>query len=145
MSTRSAVIVKQEGQQDVYLYHHFDGYPDGVGYSLLCESKTWNEWNKWYNNSIVNELIKDKEDDGYEFTQYIHSDIEYLYIIDCDKKKISCFQVLWGLSEPEEKQLMVSEQNHWKKYEDIYNGKWGKEIDLYQKFPQVFNAEEKGE
>ena len=71
MSTRSVVIVKQEGQQDVYLYHHFDGYPDGVGYSLLCESKTWNKWNQWYNTSIVNELIKDKDDDGYEFYEKI--------------------------------------------------------------------------
>ena len=121
MSTRSVVIVKDIKNESL-IYHHWDGYPEGVGYDLLEKSKNFPEY--WWVDSITNKLLKDKEDDGYEWTNGIHSDIEYLYVIDCEEKKIKCFKVIWNFDTDE----------RWQKYEDIYKGKWGKEIDIYKMY-----------
>lgn len=90
MSTRCNIVVK-EGNKKVYLYHHCDGYPSGVGIDLLDK----NLFNKWYYDIsyIVNKLIKATDDDGYEYTSGIHGDIEYLYVINVKKKEIKCYKV----------------------------------------------------
>ena len=41
---------------------------------------------------IANKLIKDKDDTGYEFTWYTHSDIEYKYVIDVPARSIHCYK-----------------------------------------------------
>lgn len=90
MSTRCNVIVKTKFDK-IWLYHHHDGYPEGVGQDLINRfkdkfEKTGQIW--W--SDIINELVKDQNDE-YEVTNGEHGDIEYLYTIDCDKKTI-CWQ-----------------------------------------------------
>lgn len=98
MSTRCQIkIFESENEKlgHVMLYHHHDGYPEGVGYDLLDLF-----WNKdkiklCIPNDIdrvVNKLIK-KENDEYEVTVYNHTDIEYLYEIDVSTGKINCYAV----------------------------------------------------
>ena len=89
MSTRCNIILEQPDKgRKIYLYHHFDGYPEGVG-SDLAHFVT--EWNKSYFYDIcelANWLIKnpfapsyEREDDNYRLTKGLHGDIEYLYVI----------------------------------------------------------------
>lgn len=35
MSTRCNIIIKDRGDRRIYLYHHHDGYPEGVGSERL--------------------------------------------------------------------------------------------------------------
>ena len=83
------MIIIKDKKDMAKLYHHFDGYPAGVGaflmehvYPLLQHS----------NSETVESLAKflAKEDSGYVPTTGFHSDIEYLYIIDITRKQIKC-------------------------------------------------------
>lgn len=93
MSTRCNIIVKSKSEE-VILYHHHDGYPEGVGVALLNKVTPLLKDNRYYNDveDIVNALIKDKDDDEYEYTSALHGDIEYIYEIDVDQKTIKCFE-----------------------------------------------------
>ena len=90
MSTRCNVIVKTKFDK-IWLYNHFDGYPEGVGADLVNRFKEKFEKDEkiWWSD-VVNSLVKDTKD-NYEVTDGEHGDIEYLYTIDCDKKTI-CWQ-----------------------------------------------------
>lgn len=90
MSTRCNVIVKTKFDK-IWLYHHHDGYPEGVGQDLVNRFKEKFEKDEkiWWSD-VVNALVKDTKD-NYEVTDGEHGDIEYLYTIDCDKKTI-CWQ-----------------------------------------------------
>ena len=104
MSTRCCVKVIKEfdnGTKEVMLYHHHDGYPEGVGYDLKNRAEYWaktHPGNSWDIDDIVNTLIKDTEDE-YEYTSYNHIDIEYLYTIDCNKMTIKCNKCHWIFEE----------------------------------------------
>ena len=76
-------------RQDVLLYHHHDGYPEGVGRDLI---KRRNQLNIWDGNIIVNNLVKDIKD-AYEISYQVHTDIDYWYEIDCNRKTIRCWKV----------------------------------------------------
>ena len=90
MSTRCNVIVKDKFNK-IWLYHHHDGYPEGVGADLVSRfaEKFKKDERIWWSD-IVNKLVKDQNDE-YEITDGEHSDIEYCYTIDCGKKTI-CWQ-----------------------------------------------------
>lgn len=112
MSTRSEVKIIGE-YQTIRLYHHHDGYPEGVGFDLM--NRFYDKMQDWRNfefDSVVNQLVKDANDE-YEVTQYNHTDREYEYEINIPNKTIKCFECDW--------------------YDDE-NGDWnckkGKEIDL---------------
>ena len=101
MSTRCCVQVKQtfgEAQdadkevRSVMLYHHHDGYPQGVGYDLWRRLIKYT--GSWDIDWLVNHLIKDPEDE-YEYTAFNHTDIEYLYVIDCSAKTLKCYECEW--------------------------------------------------
>ena len=103
MSTRCCVkVVKHftDKTAEVMLYHHHDGYPEGVGADLVKRSKKF--WDPFLNrgnggwdiDKVVNSLIKDQTDE-YEYTAYNHVDIEYLYTIDCDAMTIKCNEAHW--------------------------------------------------
>ena len=102
MSTRCCVKVVQswgEGENKItrecMLYHHHDGYPEGVGRDLKRRFKPQTTFTSgWDIDCIVNDLIKDP-DDEYEYTAYDHTDIEYLYTIDCNKMTIKCNECQW--------------------------------------------------
>ena len=69
MSTRATILIKEKDQKDIWIYHHCDGYPKGVGSDLKNYLKTQKYgWNAY---EIANDLIKDRadlKDDGYEPT-----------------------------------------------------------------------------
>ena len=88
MSTRSQIKVRYNNT-DILIYHQHDGYPEGVGYDLCRRQKYLNTWN---GSEIVNNLIKDSTDE-YEISYLIHTDIDYWYEIDCDRKTIRCWNV----------------------------------------------------
>ena len=105
MSTRSEILIKDYGTYagkkwslSGKLYHHHDGYPEGVGrhlmeqiYPLLLKS------NNVRVDEIANKLIKDV-DDEYEMTVCKHVDIEYFYEIDIPKKQIKCYHAHYNCS-----------------------------------------------
>lgn len=95
MSTRCNILIKQQHLQ-VCLYHHMDGYPEGVGMELAgifkknFTAKEEKGRLLWFED-VVNDLIKNHK--GYEYCAALHGDIEYLYTIDLDRKKIVCEEV----------------------------------------------------
>ena len=96
MSTRCDIIIKDDKTKTVYkelkLYHHHDGYPEGVGKFLIEEITP--ELNHPYITGIdiANFLIKHPKDDEFELTVGEHCDIEYRYIIDLTSRKIKCYK-----------------------------------------------------
>lgn len=101
MATRCNIIIKrnEEDLNPICLYHHWDGYPEGVGHDLYryllehkCLSKT----------GLANKLVREglemdgNLDKGYEITDNIHGDIEYIYIIRCDLVKVTCKHYRYG-------------------------------------------------
>lgn len=86
MSTRCNIIIKDK-YNEFWLYHHHDGYPEGVGADLTKRMNSAFEKDLDLSD-VVNMLIKDI-DDEYEITTGEHGDIEYLYKIDVDRKTLS--------------------------------------------------------
>lgn len=90
MSTRCQVKVITM-KDDLMLYHHCDGYPEGVGYCLLKLMDRFEDTKGfWSADDIVNDMIKK----GYfEITFGNHSDIEYLYEMDFLAREVRCYAV----------------------------------------------------
>lgn len=114
MSTRSQVKVIFKGKE-VILYHHCDGYPEGVGFCLL---KIMDKFKKTNDRMIINDMVKKGD---FEITFGNHCDIEYYYELNFDKLQVNCMEVNnWGdkmeilrhidLVYDEEKDVMVDEQ-----------------------------------
>lgn len=92
MSTRSMIIITDD-KHELTLYHHWDGYPEGVGSDLI--SRYRNRLDKLNVAYIANELVKAKND-NYEITYGRHTDIEYMYNIDLVNKRITCRPVCFS-------------------------------------------------
>ena len=83
MSTRCHIVVREVEDTDNdlctehYIYHHHDGYPEGVGSELkkILESCPSYDW-----ETIVERILG--YDDQYEEDNGIHGDEEYIYEID---------------------------------------------------------------
>ena len=88
MSTRCQIKVTYL-QQEVLLYHHWDGYPEGVGFDLIRRQKKLKSWD---GNILINKLVKDTTDE-YEIAYLIHTDLDYWYEINCDRHTIRCWKV----------------------------------------------------
>ena len=90
MSTRCQIKITYL-QREVLLYHHRDGDPERVGFDLIQRQKQLKTWD---GNEIVNELVKKiKKDDAYEIAFQVHTDLDYWYEIDCNRKTIRCWKV----------------------------------------------------
>ena len=92
MSTRCIVRIKGKignSEKQVDLYHHHDGYIEGVGFDLI--NRFYDFGSQSFNfreiTRVVNTLIKDNSDE-YEFTLYKHTDIEYFYTVDTDNNTL---------------------------------------------------------
>ena len=103
MSTRCNIRIVDESGNEVMLYHHHDGYPEGVGKQLdllmqagafgnfPCPEGIANKLIKWnFKFDVLKKNLENKgidpseltcEDDGYDVTCCLHGDIEYMYII----------------------------------------------------------------
>lgn len=96
MSTRTNIVIKW-GREKIVLYHHHDGYPEGVGADLkLMVKKNYldNKYQSMYPFYVANRLVKNKygmNDENYEITTGLHGDIEYVYEIDCKIKTVTCY------------------------------------------------------
>lgn len=97
MSTRCQIKVTYL-RQSVLIYHHYDGYPHGVGVDLIQRQQKLGAWD---GNIIVNELIKNRrKDNTYEIAFQIHTDLDYWYEFDCNRHTIRCWKVRgYGLSD----------------------------------------------
>ena len=90
MSTRCVVRIKRGDVGSVDLYHHCDGYPDGVGVQLLETIERWFEGRPsghvMCSETLADRLVKNQDaklnDDGYRITLGKHGDLEYFYEID---------------------------------------------------------------
>ena len=91
MSTRSQIKVIHNGKS-VELYHHCDGYPEGVGFCLLKILEK--EHKGWHPSELVTEMVKKG---NFEITFGRHCDIEYYYELNFDKEVVNCMEVdNWG-------------------------------------------------
>ena len=117
MSTRSEIhIFGKTGEPFIRLYHHYDGYPDGVGCFLMEEvyPKLMSS-NSNTAEDIARFLVYHTSDDGFEYTNGVHPDIEFLYKINVPAKTIRCFdghyatlKKNWELIKPE--RFLVSQE-----------------------------------
>lgn len=113
MSTRATILIQsKERNENVRIYHHCDGYPDGIGSDMKAYLKTITQ-TQWDVYEIANDLIKGKcgmvgkhPDDGYELTSCQHGDEEYAYLIDCDAKNLKCYEVGWDEFELKESKIV---------------------------------------
>ena len=99
MSTRSEIVIKEtynwnesKHTNQIKLYHHFDGYPEGVGKFLIENVLPLIQKGNPSIPYIANFLIKSTKDDGYEVTLGKHVDIEYFYEINLSKRSIQCWK-----------------------------------------------------
>lgn len=116
MSTRACIKIKEKVRLNldskrltncvITLYHHSDGYPDGVGSDLKKYiNDVVSQWQcGWNSETIATELvrgcIKDSDgnpDMGYEVAICEHGDCEYGYEIDCDKQTLTCYELDHGV------------------------------------------------
>lgn len=101
MSTRCNIIFKEDYGPRFILYHHHDGYPEGVGVQLrkVLDAKDGARYNRrTMGHYIVNDLLKNKcdlNDPEWEITHALHSDIEYLYVVNCRTRTLRCYKVDW--------------------------------------------------
>lgn len=125
MSTRACIKIKessyaneQDMRQDkktamyITLYHHSDGYPDGVGSDLLEFLRGRNDWEfdepMWDAEKIATDLIRGEvltngvcgneptdvhRDMGYVPAVCCHGDCVYGYLIDCDNRTLTCYEI----------------------------------------------------
>lgn len=99
MSTRCNLIIKS-GYRDnsrFILYHHHDGYPEGVGVQLKKVISKYQDWQiKQHGLNIATGLIKDNvglNDKEREPALRLAGDIEYLYVLNCKSRTLRCFKV----------------------------------------------------
>ena len=92
MSTRASIKIQQGGRA-IYLYHHFDGYPEYVGVALKNFTRRL-KGEEWHFETLATLIAKDIKilDDFYEVAYGIHPDVDYVYVIDCDKRTLRCFR-----------------------------------------------------
>lgn len=117
MSTRCNIIITGYARESkIYLYHHSDGYPSGVGADLaeFLNENVCKKHEKWYSEGIATKLVK-RADARYECSMGLHSDIEYLYVIDCFAGKLECYAVDWeevgGIDTPINEYLVCKKEN----------------------------------
>lgn len=90
MSTRCVVrLIDEKLNKQIDLYHHYDGYVEGVGFEII--DTFFDKENKKLalpNDicQIANNLIKSQIDDEFKITISNHCDIEYLYTIKVNTK-----------------------------------------------------------
>lgn len=115
MSTRCNIKIKQNWDSaPIWLYHHHDGYLEGVGADLnnrLAGYKC-----RWYAPDIANKLVKDSEDE-YEITMGEHGDIDYLYEILCFARKMKVWEIRW--LEKEEARVLVADFDYERINEEV--------------------------
>ncbi|MDY6373964.1 MAG: hypothetical protein SPK91_06095 [Bacteroidales bacterium] len=94
MSTRATIKVVKNGETQYRIYHHCEGFPEGVGKELkefLSNPDNYDAdrlWEQGVNNGLEGDL-------SYEFESitFMHGDEEFEYTIDTDNKKLLCYDI----------------------------------------------------
>ena len=152
MSTRCHVIVKgsenEPQDQWAYIYHHHDGYPEGVGKDLgkaFEEKIKSNVLGHKYTWENVIEIITNI-DDEYEVDNGIHGDEEYLYVVTLERDKegvcVDCYKIL-PFSFKRDSDKFTMDEGYEFIYQKVYrNTSWGVMNEKQEKdFMEYFNKE----
>ena len=93
MGTRSVIRIKRAELGSMDIYHHWDGYPEGVGFKLLNAIENYFDGatsaKVFESEQFANMLVKNTaglDDNGFDVTLWKHGDIEYFYEIDFGKR-----------------------------------------------------------
>ena len=89
MSTRAQIDIVRENGKRVRVYHHFDGYFNGVGLELKCLLET----SPKNADDFLSRILKRRK--AYEVTKLNHGDIEYYYLIDYKRHCFLGWKVSW--------------------------------------------------
>lgn len=82
MSTRAHIIVRKEGEPNHYVYHHHDGYLEGVGEDLKLFISCFSSCDKDIFDPEVFCKSLTLYDSAYEYENTgLHGDEEYIYNI----------------------------------------------------------------
>lgn len=116
MSTRCNIILICDEKRELY-YHHWDGYPSGVGADLLermdVGARGISFFDKEKQSKIYKKFKELLEAEGhYEPTDNVSGDIEYLYYVTLKDNKctISYSAVhFWDASEEDIKEYLQSD------------------------------------
>ncbi len=110
MATRSAALIKHEGNYSKYYYRHWDGYPTAAGVALLNMVGALN-WNPQAMEHVLEDRYRVSEEIQQEDIMFIEfptigfedaegmdlDDLDYFYLIDCDKKEIRCYENMFRI------------------------------------------------
>lgn len=115
MATRCNIIIKDRSNRRIYLYHHHDGYPEGVGADLKKFLEQFQEWQiRQYGGLLANKLVKNQaglDDEEYEVAPGLHGDIQYLYVINCKAGTLRCYEVPLHLNWEERMKHIATRRN----------------------------------
>jgi len=84
MATRANIKIKH-GESNLWLYRHWDGYPEGAGLDLLEKIKTSVEFKYNTGGKLLGLLLSDKDENGesrYELRPEEMGGTEWLYDIE---------------------------------------------------------------
>lgn len=88
MSTRCNIkVVYQE--QSILLYHHWDGYFEGIGFDL-AQRILKHQTARLGTSTFIFDLLQDKQ---YELVKTLNADIDYYYIVDLESNTIIGYRV----------------------------------------------------
>ena len=96
MVTRANILIK-DAESEVLLYHHYDGYPEGVGNELLDMMSIAKKEQLQSPKALAEFICQDEsyEHEGEDAT--IAPDIEFAYIINLTTKQMEGLNVhIWG-------------------------------------------------
>lgn len=107
MATRASIVVLYnrtyiDGQKVAHIYHHWDGAPQYLGRNLkkFLDENYKEKWQtQQHYDCLINALLKGEvidaegdRDDGFKWSDHVHGDIDYLYVLDCDDRTLRCFK-----------------------------------------------------
>ena len=94
MSSRCNVKVVFDEENSKLFYHHYDGYPDGVGAELveLVSSELAEHTSKSEFRDFCDILV---EDYGYEEVNHESGDIDWYYEVTVSDCKVHCYKCDW--------------------------------------------------
>lgn len=87
-----ALLRIDNGENFSYFHVNHDGYPDGLGSTLLGYLQERFGKKDWAYKRILSDIRNDKiRDFIFAASDEDFECIDYLYILDCNKKELSCF------------------------------------------------------
>ncbi len=102
MSTRANIFIRNDYDDDekVIIYHHYDGYPEGVGKDLTRILHTFCQEN--HTTTSKEELARyicDSDGDFHIMTPCVAIDAEYNYEINLTKRRVEWVHLYTGEQE----------------------------------------------